>query len=714
MRWMTMLRAAVLSACLAALALPALANVRLAEVFTDGLVLQRDAKVPVWGTADPGEKVTVKLCGQEVAATAGDGGKFRLDLAPLKAGGPFEMDVTGKNSIVFNTVYVGDVWLCYGQSNMQWEVYRATTAAEAAKESTQEIRLLHIHRAWTAADGDALQQFSAVGYYFGRKLHAKIHVPVGLIYGGEGGTPAEVWTPADIQRELGYTTGSNADLFYTDRIQKPLEPYAIKGVIWYQGENNAGNAGPYTDLMAGLIRGWRRDFQQGDFPFLFVQLARIGGPSNPPGPGPNGGWAQLRDAQTRTLNVPNTGMVVCFDVTNGNIHPPFKVPVGERLADLALSKVYGSKPACDLQCPLFDSVSRKGPQATLRFSNAEEGLKLRESAEQKDGSFTFADATTIKDLYLVHADGTFVPAKARIEGSTVVLDLKGEKSLPDVYYAWSEYPVGDIYNKAGLPLSPFRIVGLRMYPDLARDNTISLSANQPLDPKIAENPASYRIAAVKILKAELIQHGAGVRLTIDTRLTEGQSVTIKLPGFKSWDGVTPVPDLSFTVLPGRLASGGLIQDFLVGETRQNIDMTKILADPTIDVTTFKPAVGDVWKLAESDTGLFDLLKWAGPYQNAVAFAVTNLFSDADRVVQLWLGSDDGVKAYVNGTAVWSFDKTRGLAPDSDKVTDVHLNKGWNTLLLEVSQGGGGWGVCARVMGDDGQPISGVSYSAVRP
>jgi len=523
----------------------AFASVRLAEVFTDGLCLQRDALAPVWGTAAVGEVVTVSLQGQQVTVTAGADGHWLVRLAPLRAGGPFTLQVVGQNTITFPTVYVGDVWLCYGQSNMQWEINRATSAAEAAKETTPEIRLLHVHRPWAEAGGDALQQFSAVGYYFGRALHAKLHVPIGLIYGGEGGTPAEVWMPEDRLKALGYTGNRLWNLFYTDRVLM-LGTYAIKGCIWYQGENNAGNTPNYAAVMGGLIAGWRAQFQQGDFPFLFVQLARINGPATPPAPTPNSGWATLREAQTETLRVPNTGMVVCYDMTNGNIHPPYKIPVGERLALLARTQVYGERPARQFTCPRFASVTRTGHSALLSFTAADDGWQLRKSVVAADGTVTLESATAIADLFLLTPEGRALTAPATIDGARVKVTLPDNGPLPDLYYAWSDYPQGNLYNKAGLPLSPFRLTSTTVTAVLTDEHTITLSASRPLAPAAAKRK-SYAVAGAKITRVVVNSALTGVTLTTDRAWQAGETVTIALPGLKAWDGRTALPAVTAAV-----------------------------------------------------------------------------------------------------------------------------------------------------------------------
>src|SRR5574341_193357 len=369
------------------------ADVKLPALISDGMVLQQGIDVPLWGWADEGESVTVEFQNQKVTATTKDG-KWMVRLKPLKAGGPFTLAVSGKNKIELKNVLVGEVWICSGQSNMQWQLRQTDNAeAEIASAKYPMIRLFTVPRlevdapvtdvkaGWKEASPETVPTFSAVGYYFGRDLHKARNVPIGLINNAVGGSPAESWTSNGVlngdaeykQFAADYTkrmeTYEKAMAKYREDAEKakaenkpaprapgrpwmpsglyngmlaPLAPYAIKGAIWYQGESNATRAYQYRRLFPTMISDWRAIWGQGDFPFLFVQLAAFG---------PNGqklgesDWAELREAQLMTLSAsPKTGMALAIDVGDiGDIHPRNKQPVGARLALAARAIAYGEK-----------------------------------------------------------------------------------------------------------------------------------------------------------------------------------------------------------------------------------------------------------------------------------------------------------------------------------------------------------------------------------
>ena len=453
-------RTIVLAAGLACLvASAARADVKLADLFRDGMVLQQGMKAPVWGTADDGEKIKIEFAGQSVETVAKDG-KFRADLAALKPGGPWPMTVTGKNTIKFAKVYVGEVWVCSGQSNMVMNTGGCLGGMEEMKLTIDDLRMIiephkqPADKPWQPAGGWETHRFSGVGYWFGKAIHDELRVPVGLICCAVGATGAESWTPPDAMEKLGYKISdkSRAASLYVNMI-KPLEPFAIRGVIWYQGESNAGGgAEKYDKLFAGLITGWRADWGQGDFPFLFVQLPRIDKPAAVPSVLPKDGWALVREAQTRTLALPNTGMAVYFERTDGDLHPKDKKPAGERLALIARKTVYGQKlEDCG---PVFKQARRAGDKLVLSFDHAE-GLRVAAAASQPEGSAPAA-GPAIADLAVTDASGKIlITPPAKSDGQTVVIDLAGVAGATDVYYCWNRYPQGNLANSAGLPAWPF-------------------------------------------------------------------------------------------------------------------------------------------------------------------------------------------------------------------------------------------------------------------
>jgi len=432
-------------------------------LFSDNCVLQQGMKVPVWGTAADGEKVTVKLQDQEASATA-TGGRWRVDLNNLKPGGPFEMTIAGADTVTVKNVLVGEVWIASGQSNMQWTVNRSddpeTTIAQAANA---RIRLLTVPReaadkpqdsvnvAWVECNPQTVPEFSAVAYHFGRALEAQLQVPVGLINTSYGGTPAEAWTskPAleavpELKKLLTNSPAQNNAAqrptgLYNAMIH-PLLPYAIRGAIWYQGESNAGRAYEYQTLFPTMIGCWRKDWGQGDFPFLFVQLAPFHKIVDQPGVSE---WAELREAQRLTAkNVPNTAMAVITDVGDENdIHPQKKGPVGERLAVAARALAYGEK--IEYSGPAVAGVEIAGNRISLSFDHAGSGLKT-------------TDDGPLKGFSIAGKDNVFHNATAEIQQDRVAVTCPEVAEPVAVRYGWADYPVVNLANKEGLLASPFR------------------------------------------------------------------------------------------------------------------------------------------------------------------------------------------------------------------------------------------------------------------
>jgi sialate O-acetylesterase len=484
-------------------------DVRLPAVFNHHMVLQQGLPVPVWGTAEPGEKVKVAFAGQELSAQAGADGRWKATLAPMGASGkPSTLAVTGKNVVAFTNVVVGEVWICSGQSNM---AFKGAGVKDAEKEVPAAnwplIRLFNVALAeaserpredvvgsWRECTPRAMSDFSGVGYFFGRELHRKLGVPVGLIDSARGGTSIEAWTrlarieadpelrggvdaydarkdpeaekrhyevllakwearareakaagrpePAKPRRVDPVTAPSRPGNLWAEMIA-PLVPFAIRGVTWYQGEGNATRAERYARLFPVMIRDWREQWGQGDFPFLFVQIASVSDRFDHP---TDHSWARLREAQLKTLGVSNTGMAVTVDIDNGNrsapIHPADKKEVGRRLAAWALHDVYGKKEVVP-SGPLFASMKVEGDRVRVAFTHVDGGLVAR-----GEGG--------IKGFALAGEDRRFAWAEARIEGETVVLDSPQVKAPVAVRYGWAGNPEVSLDNAAGLPASPFR------------------------------------------------------------------------------------------------------------------------------------------------------------------------------------------------------------------------------------------------------------------
>jgi sialate O-acetylesterase len=499
---------------------PVRADVKPNPVISDGMVLQQKELVRVWGTADPDEKVTVRFRDVTTTTRADKSGKWSVTLASRGAGGPFPMTIEGKNKIELNNVFVGEVWLCSGQSNMEWKVNWSSKADKedaAAAEPNPLLRVFNVehnvqtrpggnlHGSWVDANPQTVSNFSAVGYFFAQDLQQKLKVPVGLINSSWGGTPAEAWTSLRVLRELpllkdqaeGFEkalqkyekalktskeTEPKSDqqespakkptfnqysptTLYNGMIH-PLLPYKIRGVIWYQGESNAGRAYAYESLFSAMIQNWRDDWRSPNLPFLFVQLAPF---TRIPKALGRSDWAELRESQRQTaLKLPHTGMVVITDLGHeADIHPTPKRPVGERLAAMAANRVYGLEAGADY--PQFASMKVEGNKAILRFKggdglqalelvptderkNPKTGQSLGSAWRVKEGS----KGAEVRGFTVAGADHVFHNAQAKIEGASVIVWSDDVSAPVAVRYGWANHPVGNLFSLGGLPVSPFR------------------------------------------------------------------------------------------------------------------------------------------------------------------------------------------------------------------------------------------------------------------
>ncbi|MDP7289974.1 MAG: sialate O-acetylesterase [Phycisphaerae bacterium] len=461
-------RAAVIAAALLISAaflcpLTARADVTVPNVFGSNMVMQRDIALPVWGQADAGEKVTVKLAACTKTATADKDGAWKVTLPAMKCSAkPITMTISGKNKIELENILIGEVWVCSGQSNMQWSIQRSANAKKEIAESDYPlIRIISVKRAvnaepqknfngaWQVCSPKTSSGFSAVGYFFGRKLHKDLKMPIGLINTSWGGTRIEPWTPtvgfdavlalkkiADDTRKLTGKVGSRTPRAIYNSMIAPLKPVAIRGAIWYQGESNMGEGMLYFEKMKALIGGWRKVWDQGDFPFGFVQLApfdRYGGDKQP----------KIWEAQTAALSIPNTGMCVTTDITTlKNIHPPNKQDVGLRLALWALATSYDKK---DLvySGPMYKSMKVSGKTIVLTFDHVGGGLASRDDRD-------------LDWFEIAGDDKAFVKASAKIVGTTVVVSCDTVAKPAAVRFGWSQKATPNLMNKEGLPASPFR------------------------------------------------------------------------------------------------------------------------------------------------------------------------------------------------------------------------------------------------------------------
>lgn len=433
-------------------------------LFHDGAVLQRNTSVPVWGTALDGTQVTVSFAGQAHQTVAWNG-TWRVDLAPLTAGGPFRLTAEGGGHLVdVDDVLVGDVWVCSGQSNMRFDLEDSENGSVAVAGSANPmLRLCEVSGAsaeeplegascdWFASAPATSAGFSAVAWYFGDGLQRDLGVPIGLIEAAVGGTSIKTWMTneslladpafAPFLEEKATSTSPNEPTARYNGMIAPLQPFAVRGVIWYQGEADASKWRLYRKLFPAMIEHWRGDWGRGDFPFLFVQLASYGGPGS-------GLWPNLRESQRLTLSEPGTAMAVTMDVGEENeIHPTRKRPVGQRLA-LAARAVALGEPLV-YSGPRIRTARPLGSFALLRFDHVGSGLP--------------APGTTLPGFELAGPNRVFFPAEAVVVNDRVLVASAPVSYPAWVRYGWAGFPVPPLTltNVEGLPASPFEVAVAR-------------------------------------------------------------------------------------------------------------------------------------------------------------------------------------------------------------------------------------------------------------
>ncbi len=484
-------------AAFAVLAAPARAEVKLPDVFSDNMVLQREQAVPVWGTADPGEKVSVSFNGQSASATAGKDGRWMLRLKKMTAGGPFDLTVSGTNTVTYRNVLVGEVWLCSGQSNMWWTIDRITGIEPIVKAAnyptlrvfqfwTPENDSFGKRPTWEVCSPESIKEFSAVAFFYGKYLSEELGVPVGLIHSSMGGSVPETWmTRKTLQSDkefrpiiaywdslmTAYPGAKDRYVRYLDELARqkqengpapkdpnlpflpkpfrfsmlyptwlygvqlePLVPFGMRGVIWFQGESSMARAAQYRRLFPAMIKEWRNIWGQGDFPFIYAQLANC--KSNPRQ------LPELREMQRLSLSVKNTAMAVTVDIGDeSNVHFNNKWDVGRRLALAAFGTVYGRDIV--YSGPMYRSMQKEGNAIRLKFDHRAGGM------ETKDGA-------PLREFIIAGKDRVFHTAEAKFSGRDI---LVSSKEVPDpvaVRYGWSDIPKCNLANDAGLPASPFR------------------------------------------------------------------------------------------------------------------------------------------------------------------------------------------------------------------------------------------------------------------
>ena len=543
------------------------ADVRLPAIFGDHMVLQQEGKIPLWGTADPGEKVTVRLgkslvakadvnpgpdktviFGHEYAtAIAGADGKWRVNLAPMRTSVTgLTLTVTGKNTVTFQDVLVGEVWLASGQSNMELTMNPGLVQGKEtiAQANNPQIRLFVVQRtpdlmpqddlkgSWKLCTPDTVGGFSAVAYFFGRDLQKKLHRPVGLIESDWGGTAIESWTSIEALKTLPFTQAgvdnaqkrkdsepkgaedrataqadfeaklkdwrTGIDIPYQAEIKQwqaacaaakaagqpepprpnelspppksslgdafefttlfngmiaPIIPYAMRGVIWYQGESNAGFDGAtYGMLLKTMIGDWRSRWNEGDFPFLVVGLANFQGRYPYP---VDSGWAGVRFGQAQvTGTVPNTALAEAIDIGEAqNVHPLDKLDVGKRLAAAALALAY--KQTVSYQGPRFSGMKIEGDKLRITFKDTDGGLMIGQPPYVPPDN-PAPPTDKLVGFAIAGADKKWVFADAKIEGRDVVLSSPQVSNPVAARYGWASNPQVNLYNRAAFPAVPFR------------------------------------------------------------------------------------------------------------------------------------------------------------------------------------------------------------------------------------------------------------------
>lgn len=467
-------------------------GLQMSPLYTDNMVLQRDCPLTLRGKANAAEKVMVEVAGQKETTIAGSDGKWNVTLRPLQAGGPYTLTVSaGKRKLTYKNVLVGEVWLCSGQSNMEFYLNRASTAKRDVPQAANDrIRLYDMKarwrtdaKKWDASVLDSLNRlqyyketqwevcspatagsFSAVAYYFGKMLQDSLKVPVGLICNAIGGSPTEAWidrSTLEYQFPAILRNWTQNDFIQdwvrgraalnikraTDKLQRhpyepcylyeagirPLEQFPVRGVIWYQGESNAHNREAHEKLFKLLVESWRKNWNNEQLPFYYVQLSGIDRPS----------WPWFRDSQRRLMDeIPYTAMAVSSDHGDSlDVHPKNKQPIGERLGRWALNKTYGRADVVP-SGPLFRSVEYKDGAAYISFDYA--------------GGLRASDGKPLRTFEVAETEGVYYPAIAEVVGDRIKVYNKNVKNPLHVRYGWQPFTRANLVNGAGLPASTFR------------------------------------------------------------------------------------------------------------------------------------------------------------------------------------------------------------------------------------------------------------------
>jgi sialate O-acetylesterase len=438
-------------------------KIRLPHVIASNMVLQQQSSSTLWGWADPGEKIIVTTSWNNAVdsvVTTGDA-NWKIKVNTPAAGGPYTITLKGWSTVVLENVMIGEVWVCSGQSNMEWSSNQNLKQImdELPNSANNNIRLFHTPKTtsahpqddlegqWKVCSPESLKGFSAVGYFFGKKLQQDLNVPIGLINASWGGTPAETWTPEEKvwgDDELKKAAAAIKEsqwwpktpgLAYNAMIS-PLANFSIAGAIWYQGESNTGTAATYKKLFTTMIDAWRKAWHK-EFPFYYVQIA-------PYTYGDKNIGALLREQQTMTLSFPNTGMVVITDLVDNvkDIHPINKRDVGIRLANIALAETYKQNIPV-YKSPMFSRMEVNKDKAIVYFDNAPNG-------------FMTNDNKKATEFYIAGEDKNFLPADVKIEKNRIIVSNKQIKTPVAVRFSFSNTAMSNLFSKEALPVAPFR------------------------------------------------------------------------------------------------------------------------------------------------------------------------------------------------------------------------------------------------------------------
>lgn len=435
------------------------ANISIPEIFSDNMVLQQKSEVTFWGWAKTGETVQIKAdwMDTEKSVKASNQGTWKIVVPTPEAGGPYNISIKGYNEINLKNVLIGEVWLCSGQSNMEWSANSGIINGEEEINNANypEIRLFqvlnstshypqdHLTGEWRETTPETMRSFSAIGYFFARRLHEKLGVPVGVINSSWGGTPAEAWMPEEVienddflkeaaQKQKPVPWGPVEPARLYNAMISPMIPFRIAGALWYQGEANTINSSAYEELLTALIESWREKWGY-EFPFYFAQIA-------PYKYGDSFDGVIVRDEQRRALEVPKTGMVILSDIGDTiDIHPKNKQDVGLRFANLALNRHYKTENILD-SGPLFSDMKIENGKAIISFDFAES---------------LHVEGKNLTGFEIAGKDGVYHSAKAKIKDGQVIVQSKKVDEPVNVRFAWRNTATPNLFNEAGLPASSF-------------------------------------------------------------------------------------------------------------------------------------------------------------------------------------------------------------------------------------------------------------------